>query len=97
MITLLPQAMPEAAIQKLIATESIEKKWKMIQMNASVLSDSNMQAIRQWNNTDTDFLLQVCGSYEGGNAGGTTFIPVILKPQLSNSTRWIALTCLNRT
>jgi hypothetical protein len=52
-------ALPAAAAQKLIANETIEKKWQMIQMNASLLSNETMQAIRSWNSADADFLKQV--------------------------------------
>lgn len=52
-------ALPAAAAQKLIANETIEKKWQTIQMNASLLSNETMQAIRSWSGADADFLRQV--------------------------------------
>lgn len=51
-------ALPAAAAQKLIANETIEKKWQTIQMNASLLSNETMQAIRSWGTSDAEFLKQ---------------------------------------
>ena len=55
-------ALPPAAAQKLIANETVKNKWKMIKMNALVLSNETMQAIRNWSTTDEEFLQQVSGS-----------------------------------
>jgi hypothetical protein len=52
-------AMPAATAQNLIATQTIEKKWKMIQMNAELVSNENMQSIRSWGLVDEEFLHQV--------------------------------------
>ena len=52
-------ALPAAAATKLKETETIPRKWKTIKMNAAMLSDESMLAIRTWSTSDQEFLLNV--------------------------------------
>jgi hypothetical protein len=56
-------ALPEAAATKLKTTETIERKWRMVELNAALLSNDTMQAIRKWGPSDDEFLRQVRESH----------------------------------
>jgi len=44
--------MPTATIHKLVASESIPKKWQMITMHGKQMADTNIQQLMQWGEKD---------------------------------------------
>ena len=55
-------ALPQAAIENLKATESIERKWQMIQMNKEHLEDDDASAAARFSEMDRQFLVAIDSS-----------------------------------